>query len=125
MTSLFSGFQDFRHEFAMLEVVIEFIRLNGLVDQQILREASELLTVFGQDRFTALCRFVKNRLDLFINDGSGFFGIALRLTEITSDENAVSGGIVQNGSKPLAHTVFHDHVTCQRTRLLDIPGSPG
>ena len=122
MTGLLPGLHNFRHEFTVLEVIVEFIRLNGLVDQQILCKASELFTVLGQDFLTAFCRFVKDRLDFFIDDCRRLFGIALRLTEITPDEDTVPRGVVQNGAKPLAHAVLHHHVACQRTGLLNITG---
>ena len=109
----------------MLEVIVELLRLDGLVCQQILGQALQLFGVFVQNAFAALRRPVEDGLDLLVDDARRLFGIALHLSEVASDEDAVAGGIVEDGPQTLAHAVAHDHVARQLGRLLDIARCAG
>ena len=81
----------YRHELAMLKVVVELISLHGLMDKEILRDIRQFLAVFRQDLFAVRRGLIEDLLYFLIDSGCRLFGIALGGTKITSDKD---GGTV-------------------------------
>ena len=111
------------HKLAMLKEVIELLCFHALMDKQVLSDLAKLIGVLGEDLLAVAAGLVKDVLYLFIDKGSGLLGVALGLTEVTADEDAVAGAVVGNGAKAIAHAVAHDHVTGDGACLLNIAGS--
>ena len=104
----------------MLEEVVEFLGLHGLMLQQVLRDGAKLLCVLGEDLFAPGAGLVKDLLDLLVDDAGGLLGVALGLAEVAADENGVAGVVVGDGAEALAHAVAHDHIAGNGACLLDI-----
>lgn len=90
------------HAFVIAEVA-EVLAVDRLVDEQIFRERDEHVGVGTEDLLALERGLVKDVLDLFVDDGGGLFGIALRLAEVTADEDAVARGIEADGAETVAH----------------------
>ena len=93
--------------------------------KQVLRNRAKLVRVLAEKLFAGLGSRVEDVLDLLVNHRGSLLGIALGLTEVATDEDAVAGGVVGNGAEPVTHAVFHHHVAGDGACLLDIAGRAG
>ena len=109
----------------MIAEIAEVVAVDRLVDEQVLRERNEHVGMGAEDLLALERGLVKDALDLFVDDGGGLLGIALRLAEVAADEDAVSRRIEADGAETVAHAVHGDHVAHDLRRLLDIAGCAG
>jgi hypothetical protein len=64
--------------------------------------------------------FVDKPPDLFVDRLSGLLGVVLLFAYLATEENELFLVAKRDGAKPLAHTVFLDHLAGDVGRLLDV-----
>ena len=86
------------HELMMLKVVVKLVGIHSLVCKQVLGNGTQLIGMLGEYLLAQGRGLVEYALYLLIDKGGGLLGLALGRAEVTSDEDAVVGAVIQDRS---------------------------
>ena len=82
----------------MLKVVVKLVGIHSLVCKQVLGNGTQLIGMLGEYLLAQGRGLVEYALYLLIDKGGGLLGVALGRAEVTADEDAVVGAVIQDRS---------------------------